>query len=50
MIRRVPQSLNVIEKQGSESGDRDMLSVSSDLEHLMDFGFNMLLYVTPHKD
>ena len=36
------KSANVVKEQGSESGDGDILSVLSDSEHLVDFGFNML--------
>ena len=36
------KSVNIVEEQGSESSDEDMLSISSSSEHLMDSGFSIL--------
>ena len=47
------KSANVVEEQVLEGSDGDMLSVSSDLEHLVDFWIldsACSFHVTPNKD
>ena len=47
------KSANIVEEQGSESSDEDMLSISSDSEHLVDswiLDSTCSFHVTPNKD